>query len=306
MNARSRVLVTVAAHASPSCSGSGSCPVGRTPAENGTCVDQKVVDFVACIDRANGSVRASSNGTKLSADVRAASVGVATAAEFQHDVSTRIYAGSDAQSQQILATCNAYVFGNVATQPPAPRASTPGPAGPTGPAAGPMAPTGPAAGPTGPMGAPPAGSSCGTKLAVPDDASWSLREREQWTAFARGVQGALDAANESCRARIGGSFIVESFRGHFSPGNTHGVDNPGLEHVRAPFNAVQQICDDGEMQKAAVRGRIQCIQVRFGGVGRSTWSLDGSVLTGTINPTGESDFDYRAEMRGPSGIRRAL
>ncbi|MDB4946996.1 MAG: hypothetical protein JWP97_6530 [Labilithrix sp.] len=270
----------LAALASASCAGR-SCPVGRTAAENGTCVDQRVVDFVACIDRANGSDRLVSSGTKLSADVRAATVGVASATEFQQVVSTRVYAGSDAQGQQILASCNSYVFGA--------GAQAGGPAAPY--------PASPRAG---------TDASCGATLAIPTDGSWSLREREQWAALARHTQGALDAAKSSCRATIGGRFVFESFRGHFVPGNLAGLDNGGVEHVRAPFNAVQQICDDGDMQRNAVRGRIQCIEVRYGGSGRSTWSLDGTVLRGSINPTGESDFDFRAAMRSPEGVRRAL
>jgi hypothetical protein len=285
----------VVALASASCGGGSQCPVGRTVAENGTCVDQRVVDFVACIDRANGTERYAGSGTKLSADVRAASIGVATATEFQRAVSTRVYAGSDAQSQQILATCNSYIFGAVAQSGAPPYAGGVGPAQNVTPSPAP-APAPPA----------PAGARCATSLAIPTDNTWSLREREQWAALARGVQGALDAASSSCGARIGGTLVFDTFRGHFAPGNTKGLGNDGVEHVRAPFNAIQQICDEGEMQKAAVRARIQCIEVRYGGSGRSTWSLSGPVLTSTINPAGESDFDFRAEMRGPNGVKRSL
>jgi hypothetical protein len=144
-------------------------------------------------------------------------------------------------------------------------------------------------------------------IAIPTDNSWSLREREQWAALARNVQGALDAANDSCKAAIQGTLVWESFRGHFVPTESYGINYEGSEHARAPFNAIQQICDDGDMQRNAVRGRIYRIEVRFGGgPGRSGFAVNNGVLYGLINPAGESSFDYRAELRGPNGIRRYL
>jgi hypothetical protein len=202
-------------------------------------------------------------------------------------------------------------------QGPPPHASTTSAPGPIGPQPGQAQAPSPAhssaaSQPTGVAWPAPVRTPTRATIAIPEDGSWSLREREQWAQLARVTAAALNAVNDSCRAQVEGAFVFETFRGRFHPSNMYGIGRfdgdsySAGEHARSPFIAIQQICDEGDMQRNAVRAKIRRIEIRFTGTGHSTFVLNGGVLTGLINPNGETESEYRAMMRGPFGLRRYL
>ena len=105
----------------------------------------------------------------------------------------------------------------------------------------------------------------------------------------------------------GGAFVSESFRGRFVPTNSYGPDEPIQSIAYKPFRAVRRICEDGQMQKTALRAKVRRIEVRYyDGPLTATWSFSGGVLAVSINPKAPNEQDFPHQIDGPAGLRTLL
>jgi hypothetical protein len=154
--------------------------------------------------------------------------------------------------------------------------------------AAPMAPPARPPGPA-PLPAPQAGEA--PSFGVPTGPGWTLREKEQWANLAGAVKPHMDNMNRACGTNMGGGFVFDTFRGHFIPQYEFGA--PGLDdHVVAPMQALEGLCEKGPMQRNAVRQKLQRIEIRWQAVGKSTWAVALPTLACAVNPQGEYGGDY--------------
>jgi hypothetical protein len=87
---------------------------------------------------------------------------------------------------------------------------------------------------------------------------WTLPERETWDAYQKEAKEWADATNEKCGTKLTGSWNAESFRGHMPD-----KDRWSRQACQKGFETLQEICGQGDMQKAAVAkkfgsGSVEC------------------------------------------------
>jgi hypothetical protein len=140
------------------------------------------------------------------------------------------------------------------------------------------------------------------KIGVPGkDASWSLKEREQWAKLTGATQEHLDRVNRTCGAKIVADYAFETFRGHFSGKESFGLDGYGRAHANASLDALSDVCVSGAMEKDAVKSKITRVEIRWGGTGNSSFAVNGTALVATISPhppgeAGDNAATYREHL----------
>jgi hypothetical protein len=107
-----------------------------------------------------------------------------------------------------------------------------------------------------PEGARTTGSESGG--AAPVAGNWTLPERETWTGYQKEAKELADATNAKCGTKLTGAWNAESFRGHMPD------QSPWARRAcQTAFDSLQEICGQGDMQKAAVQkkfngGSVEC------------------------------------------------
>lgn len=111
----------------------------------------------------------------------------------------------------------------------------------------------------------------------------SLQEQEYWVELDKELAGYAKSTNEACGTKITGAYLTPSFSGHFTYGGSYGLTPYVRASCQGLFNALHSLCGT-ELGKKAVAAKIQKVECRYGAKGKTDVVLNGSTLTGTIDP----------------------
>jgi hypothetical protein len=140
--------------------------------------------------------------------------------------------------------------------------------------------------PSGSGDAPPVTSTVPTQPPppAPPPGQWTLQEKEYWQKLIEEAKDEVDRVNRTCDTKIGFAHVSESYRGHFTENGTYGLTGYVRSSIQSAIDGVGYICARGAMQKAAVKGKIKRIEIKYGTPGKTIVELKGGTLFVTIDP----------------------
>jgi hypothetical protein len=129
------------------------------------------------------------------------------------------------------------------------------------------------------------------------EGTWSLQEKEYWAKLQEEADGQAKRASEKCGVKLTATFAKESFRGHLTEGGSFGLSTYARSHCEAGMYVLEDICNNSELAKAAVKEKITTVECRWGGKGHAAVDLSSKKLVTTIDMDTDNASGYTEKVR---------